>query len=125
MARLHYHVGVNTVGYLPEGDVYTFSTKGAALAEAKRIRDEILEEGYGPMLPEGSCRQCSDHRSEHANRGKGRCSAPNCTCTRYEPGGVRSSGSDGDYYIGDGNPYHLDAHVWVHPCQSDDCEEEE
>lgn len=125
---MHYHVGVNTVGYLPEGDVNRYETKAAALAEARRIRDEILAEGYGPMLPEGTCggteaHYCGHHRSEHS-RSRGRCSAPDCLCTRYVAAGIRSSGSDGDYYLGDADPYHLDVHVWMDACDSCDCEEE-
>lgn len=123
MANLHYHVGVNTVGYLPEGDVSRFETKGDALSEAKRIKDEILSEGYGPMRPEGEC-LCEHHRSEHY-RSKGRCSSFGCGCTRFDNVGIRSSGRDGDYYLGDSHHGHLDVHVWVQSCESDDCEEVE
>lgn len=43
MGKLHYHVGSNTPGYLPEGDVYTVSTKRDAISaladHVKRYRE--------------------------------------------------------------------------------------
>lgn len=42
--KTHYHVGSNTPGYLPEGDVYTVTSKREAISavaeEARRYRDE-------------------------------------------------------------------------------------
>ena len=44
MAKTHYHVGSNTPGYLPEGDVYTIETEAGAIAaltdDVKRFRDD-------------------------------------------------------------------------------------
>lgn len=46
MTARHYHVGANTPGYLPEGDVYTVSTKKEAQKALAQSVREYREQQY-------------------------------------------------------------------------------
>lgn len=46
MARKHYHQGQNTPGYLPESDVYAFTSRRAAVAAAIEAVRELRDDGY-------------------------------------------------------------------------------
>lgn len=98
MARKHYHVGSNVEGYMPESEVWTVSSKRAAISsayeDAKRHYDEAY---YWELTPEQ--RKAEDVRKPTLR------------------------GSQGDYWVNDGRS--LDFHYWVSgPCDCEDISEE-
>lgn len=98
MAR-HYHVGSNMVGYMPESDVYTVTSKAAAaraVAEDARQSLYAYQDNLGP-----------DSGPEDRP---------------YKAGNAR----DGDVYVcRDRQPTTLEIHFWWTPCREPDCRDEE
>ena len=132
----HYHVGHNIAGYLPESDVYYLTSKRDALAEARAQRDRILEEGYGPMSAQGLCgcgHDKADHRWDRSARrhvcqgGSSLYGVPPCPCGYFDDENavllLSSDAKNGDFWLGDTDPSHLNVHVWTHECY-DDCDPE-
>ena len=67
---VHYHVGENTPGCLPEADPATFREKGAAEAHARSLAGQLREAGY--HVP-GNARDGFQARHNGTLSGAGRC----------------------------------------------------
>lgn len=78
---VHYHVGENTPGCLPEADPAVFQTKAAAQAHARSLAEQLRELGY---LVSGNARDgyvaCPGRDSPGGNRcvWVQACSDPGC-----------------------------------------------
>jgi hypothetical protein len=93
MARTHYHAGWNTAGYLPEADVYSFSSRRAAVSYVYQAAREHLEgnRDIERDMPRGDRRRWT------------------------------LTGRDGDYWLDNDSPTHLPTHYWVSDrCTCDD-----
>lgn len=89
MSRIHYHVGVNTPGYLPEGEPYRVDTlvsaRAAVAYEKRRIIDEDWTDEGSAWSASGSSRTGSVYLDRKDGSGLGLhiwyqpCSDAECT----------------------------------------------
>ena len=97
MTTRHYHVGYNMPGYMPEMDVYTVSSKRAAISA---VADEAR------LLNSDPC-DVEAHNGRHG---------------RYV-----KRGGNGDIWLTRREPcgYGADLHVWYQECQDVTCSTDE